>query len=94
MFSLTLAEAFASVTPEACQSLIAAGVTFTVAVENQRGEWFLLHADGDAHAGRLARNWVDTMGARGASCWKLTAGGRARKPSLTVYEDLEWEDAA
>jgi hypothetical protein len=69
-------------------------VTFTVAVENERGEWFLLHADDEAHAAGLARNWVGTMRARGASCWRLTAEGRGRKPSLAVYEDLEWEDAA
>jgi hypothetical protein len=88
MFASTLTEAFAQATPTACQGLIAQGITFTVAVENQRGEWFLLHADDEQHARTLAQNWVDTLGARGASSWALTAKGPARKPSYTYFETL------
>lgn len=94
MFSSSLRDAFASATPEACKSLLAQGVRAIVAVENQRGEWFLLHADDHDHAGALARNWVDTMGARGASCWRLFEHGMGNKPFATVYEEMGWEDAA
>jgi hypothetical protein len=91
MFSPNIHAAFAYATPAACQGLIAEGITFTVAVENQAGEWFLLHADDEAHARTLAQTWVDTLGARGASTWALTAKGPARKPSFTYFETLDEE---
>jgi predicted component of type VI protein secretion system len=96
MFSTSLREAFASATPEACKSLIAQGFPFAVAVENQRGEWFILNAEDQGHAGTLAQHWVETMGARGASCWRLFDHGLAPKPFHTVFEQLDedWEDAA
>jgi hypothetical protein len=86
MFSPNIHAAFAYATPAACQSLIAQGIACTVAVENQRGEWFLLHADDEQHARTLAQAWVETLDARGASCWSLTANGPARKPFFTFFE--------
>lgn len=92
MFSSSLSQAFEAATPEACQSLIAQGINFTVAVENNRGEWFLLHAEDQASAYDLAFHWVHTMEARGASCWRLFADGPAPKSFATVFGEPEWED--
>jgi len=92
MFSLSLSQAFKAATPAVCQSLIAQGINFTVAVENASGEWFLLHADDQAHAATLACHWVDTMGARGASCWRLLTDGPAPRSFATVFAQSEWED--
>lgn len=90
----SLTSALTEATPLACQALLAQGVKFVVAVENQRGEWFLLHADDQGHAGALARNWVEAMGARGASCRRIFADGVAPKPFFTIYEDCGFEGEA
>lgn len=92
MFHSSLISALTEATPLACQSLLSQGVKFAVAVENAKGEWFLLHAEDQHHAGTLARNWVDNMGARGASCRRVFADGIAAKPFLTVYEQCGFED--
>jgi hypothetical protein len=95
MFFSSLSAAFSEATPAACKALIAQGIKFVVAVENQRGEWFLLHAEDQNHAGTLARNWVDTLGARGASAWRLFDFGPSNKPFMTAFEEPEYyEDAA
>lgn len=92
MFHVSLTAALTEATPLACQSLLAQGIKFAVAVENQRGEWFLLHATDQLHAVDLARNWVDVMGARGASCRRIFDHGISDKPFLTVYEDVGFQD--
>lgn len=92
MFFVSLSQAFEAATPAACKALIAQGINFTVAIENARGEWFLLHAEDQAHAADLARHWVDTMGARGASCWRLFENGPAPRAFATVFAEPEWED--
>ncbi len=95
MFHSSLTSALTEATPLACQALLSQGVKFVVAVENAKGEWFLLHADDQGHAGTLARNWVENMGARGASCRRIFADGIAPKPFLTVFEQPEYyEDEA
>lgn len=94
MFHSSLASALTEATPLACQALLSQGIKFVVAVENAKGEWFLLHADDQGHAGALARNWVENMGARGASCRRIFADGIAPKPFLTVYEQCGFEDDA
>ena len=70
----------------------AAGIRFFVICENQAGEWFALHADNQGHAGALARHWVDTIGCRGASCWRLYEWGAAPAPFFTYLEDVEGAD--
>ena len=87
----SLASALTEATPMACQALMAAGVKFVVAVENAKGEWFLLHACDQGHASNLAKVWVETMGARGASCRRLFADGVAHKPFFSIYEDCGFE---
>jgi hypothetical protein len=94
MFSSSLVSALSEATPSVCQALIATGIKFAVAVENSRGEWFLLHADDQHHASVIARHWVETMNARGASCRRIFADGIAAKPFFTVYEDFPLEEAA
>jgi hypothetical protein len=92
MFSLSLSQAFEAATPAACKALIAQGINFIVAVENEVGEWMLLHADDQAHASTLAHHWVDTMGARGTSCWRIFNDGPAPRAFATVFAQPEWED--
>lgn len=96
MFFPSLSAALAATTSADCQSLIAQGIKFCVAVENQRGKWFLLHADDQGHAGTLATHWVDVMGARGASARRIFPEGIAVKPFLTVFEHIDYceEEAA
>ncbi|MEY4942614.1 MAG: hypothetical protein RL254_795 [Planctomycetota bacterium] len=91
MFHSSLTSALTEATPLACQSLLAEGIKFVVAVENAKGEWFLLHADDQGHAGNLAKIWVETMGARGASCRRIFSVGVAPKPFFTIYEDCGFE---
>jgi hypothetical protein len=91
MFSFSLSQAFEAATPVACKALVAQGINFTVAVENDRGEWFLLHAEDVSHAINLARNWVDVMGARGASIWRIFEDGIAPKKCSLVQPEIEWE---
>lgn len=97
MFHASLSSALTEATPLACQALLAQGIRFAVAVENNKGEWFLLHADDQFHAADLAHHWVHTMGARGASCRRIFSHGVADKPFHTVFEDAgfyEEEEAA
>jgi hypothetical protein len=64
-----------------------AGVRFYVICEGAGGEWFALHADDQGHAGALARHWVDILGCRGASCWRLYSWGSGAQPFFTYLED-------
>jgi hypothetical protein len=92
MFASSLTQAFEAATPAACKTLLASGINFTVAVENNRGEWFLLHAEDQAHAHDLAYHWVHTMDACGASCWRLYENGVAPRSFATVFNTIGWED--
>lgn len=92
MFSSSLSSAFEAATPAACQALLSEGINFTVAVENHRGEWFLLHAENVADAMNLAHNWVDVMNARGASIWRIFDDGIAPKKCGMVQPEIEWPD--
>jgi hypothetical protein len=92
MFSSSLSQAFEAATPAACKALLAQDINFTVAVENDRGEWFLLHAEDVAHAMNLAHNWVDVMSARGASIWRIFDDGIAPKNCGMVQPEMEWPD--
>lgn len=78
---------FAHIATEAPRAY-ANGIRFFVAVESERGDWFALHADDQGHAGALARNWVDVVGARGASCWRLLPDGPAPDAFFRYYEDF------
>jgi hypothetical protein len=66
----------------------AAGIHFFVVVENARGEWHALHADDQGHAGALARHWVDVLGCRGASCWRLFPDGPAPEGFFSYFEQM------
>ena len=79
---------------QAAAMAYANGIRFFVAVESQAGEWFALHADDQGHAGILARAWVDDMGARGASCWRLYPDGPALAPFAVLFEQPNWEEVA
>jgi hypothetical protein len=46
---------------------------FVVIVEADDGSWCELDAESITHAERLAMNWVDTLGARGACVWGFDA---------------------
>lgn len=60
---------------------------FVVDVECSDGSWCELDADSVTHAERLAMNWVDTLNARGASCWSVKPDGSVeRKPFFTYFE--------
>ena len=91
MFSSSLSSAFEAATPSACKALLAQGINFTVAVENDCGEWSLLHAENMAHAINLAHNWVDVIGARGASVWRIFDDGIAPKKCCMVQPEVEWD---
>lgn len=92
MFYSSFTSAVAGVSTDVCQNLLSQGVKFVVVVENANGEWLMLHADDQHNAGTLAHNWVDNMGARGASCRRIFPDGIARKPFLAVYESCGFED--
>lgn len=62
-------------TAEAVAGRVARKARFVVLVEADDASWFELDADDQGHAGVLARNVVDTQSARGASCWRVFAGG-------------------
>jgi hypothetical protein len=95
MFSSSLQALFLQASPLAAKGLIAQGFPFLVAVENERGEWFWLNAESIDHAGNLARNWVDVLNARGASCWRIHPDGKiGPRPFATVFAQPAWEDAA
>lgn len=89
MFSSSLSQAFEAATPAACKALIAQGINFAVAVENNRGEWFLLHAADRHEALNLAHNWVNVMEARGASCWRIYDDGIASRSMGMVFPQHE-----
>lgn len=67
---------------------------FIVAVECDDGSWCELDAESIEHAGMLAHNWVDVLGARGASCWRASVrnGKCARTPFYTHYENACFDD--
>jgi len=89
---VSLSDAFSEATPAACKALLAKGIRFVTAVETRSGEWFLLHAYDQDHAGVLARNWVDTMSARGASCWRIFEYGLSSHSFFTIFAQPEWGD--
>lgn len=73
---------------------VARKAKFVVCVEADDGSWFELDADDQAHAGVLARNVVDKMDARGASCWRVFAGGDiSGKPFFTHWHSYSAEAA-
>lgn len=60
-----------------------------VHVEADDGSWCELDAESAEHARTLATNWVQKMGARGASCRMLRGGfgGVKTKPFFTIYAE-------
>lgn len=77
-------------TTEATVGRLARQAKFVVDVECDDGSWCELDADSVTHAERLAINWVDTLNARGASCWEVLADGKVkRKPFFTYFEDYQ-----
>jgi hypothetical protein len=92
----TLKAAMAEVTAAGLKSLCEKGVKALVAVENQHGRWFFLHADDLVHANTLALHWVKVMGGRGASTWPifqpLRSGKGAyrlsKRPTSMVFEEF------
>ena len=79
-------------TLEATAGRAARKARFVVDVEVDDGSWCELDVDDKAHAERLARNWVDVMSARGASCWEVDENGCCkRKPFFVYYEQANWD---
>jgi hypothetical protein len=62
-------------------------VEYVVTVEVDDGSWCELDATDEAHAKTLAHNWVDKLGARGCSCWRvrLIDGRLTPNPIYTYY---------
>lgn len=80
---------------EANAGRVARKAQFVVLVEVDDGSWCELDADDQAHAGVLARNWVDQGNARGASCWRVFAGGDiSGKPFMTYWHSYSEAEAA
>lgn len=62
------------------------GCSFVVHVETDDGSWCELDADSMDHARTLAHNWVDKMGARGASCRNVLSTGKLHlRPFYTYF---------
>lgn len=70
------------------------GLRFFVAVECADGQWIALHADDQGHAGKLAQCWVDDLGNRGASCWRLYPDGPGPEAFYSYFEFISEEDYA
>lgn len=65
---------------------IARKAKIVVCVEADDGSWCELDADSEAHARVLAQNWVQTLGARGCSCWHVRQqSGRLAPSSFYSY---------
>lgn len=66
---------------------LARKVEYVVTVEVDDGSWCELDAIHVPHAKTLARNWVDKLGARGCSCWRvrLIDGRLTPNPFYTYY---------
>lgn len=71
----------------------ARGAKFVVAVEADDGSWFELDADDQGHAGVLARNAVDAMSARGASCWRVMDGRYLGRAFYSCFEAIDMAEA-
>lgn len=56
-----------------------------VCIEADDGSWCELDAESEDHAKALAKNMVDHLNARGASCWKFDANGKLARKSFHVY---------
>ncbi len=79
---------------DAVAGRVARKAKFVVLVEASDGSWCEMDADDQGHAGVLARNIVDVIGARGASCWRVLPGGELLgRPFLTHFETANWEAA-
>ena len=66
---------------------------FTCKTKRNRGSWFELDADNQDHAGVLARNQVDKMNARGATCWRVVIEGElGARPFYNYFAGLTCED--
>lgn len=66
-----------------------------VHIEADDGSWCELDAESEAHAKRMADNWVHTMNARGASCRTLRGaltGMVKLRPFYTVYAEYGSDD--
>lgn len=71
----------------------ARGAKFVVAVEADDGSWFELDATDQGHAGVLARNAVEAMSARGASCWRVMDGRYLGRSFYACYEAHDFAEA-
>lgn len=58
---------------------------FIVTVEADDGSWFELDAVDQGHAGAMARNQVDKMKSRGASCWRVERSGKLSRLAFYTY---------
>lgn len=79
-------------TAEANRGRMVRGANFVVCVECDDGSWCELDADDQGHAGVLARNWVETQDARGASCWRVLRmynGELGNQPFYAVFDGGE-----
>ena len=64
-----------------------------VCIEASDGSWCELDAESEEHAKALAKNMVDHMRARGASCWKFNESGKLERRSFyNYYAQLSLED--
>jgi hypothetical protein len=78
-------------TPEAIAGRRLRDVKFVVDVEVDDGTWCELDATSENHAKVLAQNWVEVLGARGASCWCIMFGEPGGRPFYTHFQDYDYE---
>ena len=80
--------------PAANAGRLARKAKFVVCVEARDGSWCELDADYQGLAGVLARNTVDVLGARGASCWRVDRDGSTiGRAFYTHFESYPEHDA-
>ena len=71
MPNLSISAALEEAGPGARKAVMAKGVRCIVYIEKANGEWVLDHAESYEQASNIARAWIDDMGARGCSIWRL-----------------------
>ena len=72
------------------QQVLSSGVSFLTIVHTHDAKWIALHAKDQGQGGAQARAWVDVMGNRGASCWRLYPWGLGPEPLYSYTPELSW----
>lgn len=78
-------------TPARDAGRLARGVPFVVFIESDAGRWAEADAKSEAHAKRIANEWVDQHKARGCSIWRVREGSGklAKRPVEMVFAPIE-----